>query len=76
MPMGVLKKMSVDHSGMILIRVLRSSTSFTVHSLHEFPYEPSNCSSSSVCRAARFKNLHGKNGTLMICAHANQSLHN
>lgn len=56
-PIGVLRKMPVDHSGMIFIRVLRSFTSLTVHNFHVFSYEPSNCLSSSVFSAARFKNL-------------------
>ena len=59
-PIGVLRKMPVDHSGMIFIRVLRSSTSLTVHSFHDFAYEPSNCLSVSVFSAAQFKNLRKK----------------
>jgi hypothetical protein len=34
-PIEALKKMPVDHNGMILIRVLRASTSSMVQSLHD-----------------------------------------
>lgn len=56
-PIGVAKKIPEDHIGMILTSFLRSSTSSTVHSLHDLAYEPSSCLSPSVFCAARFKNL-------------------
>ena len=59
-PIGVPKNIPVDHSGMIFIRVLRSSTSLTVHSFHDLAYEPSNCLSVSIFSAAQFKSLHKK----------------
>ena len=56
-PIGVPKNMLDDQSGKILIRVLKSSTCSTVHTLHGFAIKPSNLVSSSVFSAARFKNL-------------------
>lgn len=38
-PMVVLKRMLLDHNGMILNRVLRSSTSSTVQSFHDLALE-------------------------------------
>ncbi len=46
-----------DQTGRILIRALRSSTCWTVHSLHGFAIEPSSPKSSSVFKAARFRSL-------------------
>lgn len=57
-PIGVAKRMPVDQSGRILIRVLRSSTCLTLHSFHGcFAMEPSALMSSSVLSAARFRSL-------------------
>ena len=61
MPIVVLKNILDDQSGKILISVFRSSTCWTVHTLHGFAIEPSGLMSPSVFRAARFKNLHQKN---------------
>ncbi|PON64328.1 hypothetical protein TorRG33x02_273500 [Trema orientale] len=36
MAMVMLRRIPVDHSGMILITFLRSSTSSTVHNFHDF----------------------------------------
>lgn len=72
MPIGVLRKMPVDHSGMIFIRALRSSTSLTVHSVHEFPCEPSNCFTCSIFKAAQLRNLKEKNLSILKCAKENQ----
>ena len=57
LPIEIPKKIPVDHNGIIRIRVLRSSTSSTVHSFHDLAYKPFNCLSPSVLSAARFKNL-------------------
>lgn len=53
MPIGVPKKMPVDHNGSIFIRVLRFSTSSTIHSFHDLAVWPL----PSVFSAASFKNL-------------------
>ncbi|KAH7838073.1 hypothetical protein Vadar_021674 [Vaccinium darrowii] len=57
-PAGVAKKMEEDHSGKILIKVLRSSTCWMVQSFHGFDIEPSGVMSSWAISAARFRNLH------------------
>lgn len=57
-PIGVAKNILVHQSGKILIRVLRSSTCWTVHNLHGFAIKPSALMSPSVFSAARFRNLH------------------
>lgn len=57
MPIGVARKILEDQRGKILIRVLRSSTCWTVHSFHGFAIEPSGFVASSVFNAARFRNL-------------------
>ena len=57
-PIGVDKNILVHQSGKILIRVLRSSTCWTVHNLHGFAIKPSALLSPSVFSAARFRNLH------------------
>jgi len=49
--------MPVDHSGNILIRVLKSSTSSTVHSHQDLAFDLSVNLSPSIFRAAQFKNL-------------------
>lgn len=48
-----------DHSGIILIRVFKSSTSCTVLRLHDLALEPSD----SIFNAPRFKNLHNTKKT-------------
>ena len=58
MTSGVHKNKPVDHSGSILISPLKSSTSCTVHSSHDFPREPSAFVSFSAFSAARLKNLY------------------
>lgn len=57
MPIGVAKNMLEDHMGNILIRVLSSSTCWTVHVFHT---EPSGLMSVSDLNAARFRNLFDK----------------
>nr|GMD64492.1 hypothetical protein MIMGU_mgv1a014916mg [Ipomoea batatas] len=57
---GVDKNMAVDHSGKILIMVLKSSTSLTLHNLHCFLFVPSAATSPLPFIAARFKNLHNE----------------
>lgn len=57
MAIGVPRNILVDHIGKILIRVLKSSTCETVHSLHGFAMEPSGLMSPSDLSAARLKNL-------------------
>lgn len=57
MPIGVAKNILEDHMGNILIRVLSSSTCWTVHVFHGFATEPSGLMSVSDLNAARFRNL-------------------
>lgn len=57
-PIGVLMKMADDQIGKIFMRVLRSSTCSTVHSLHGFAIDPSGLVSPSLFSAARFRKLH------------------
>lgn len=57
-PMVVPRKKVLDHSGKILIKDLKSSTSCTEQSLHRLLIEPSDFMSPSLTIAARFKNLH------------------
>lgn len=59
-PIGVLMKMVEDQIGKILIRVLRSSTCSTVHSLHGFAMDPFEYMSPSLFSAALFRKLHHK----------------
>ena len=60
--MHTVMKMVEVHNGMILTRVLRSSTCCTVQSLHFFPTEPSPLASPSVTNAALFKKLPSNRG--------------
>lgn len=62
--MGTARNMLVDQRGKILSKVLKSSTSCTLHSLQGFAMEPSKCTSPSVIRAARFKHLQEKNQSI------------
>lgn len=66
--------MPVDHSGKVLIRVLKSSTSSTVHSHQDLAFDLSVDLSPSIFRAAQFKNLGRNHLVLAVIYHCLNSM--
>lgn len=65
---GMPRNMLEDQRGKILTRFLKSSTCWTVHSLHGFAIDPSSSvKSPSVFKAAPFRNLHGNSIGKVSC---------